>query len=194
MRFYENDGPLFNGYAAPGTRFFDSGWFSIPSPTARSTLIFTAGSDFPADGLFMPVDEMTWSVQFRGMQTDDSAGVDLYSPPVIGGSYPDYWENNGGWTLLTNSVPMDFGARMAANAGPTVNPNPPWLTNRVSGSNLILSWASDHIGWKLQIQTNGPRIGITTSWHTVTNSSTTNRWTLVMDPAHGSVFCRLIYP
>ena len=194
VRFYENDGPLFNGYAAPGTIFYDSGWFGIPGPTPRSTLFFTAESDFPSDGLFIPADEMTWSVEFRGMGAGDSVGVDLYSPPVIGGSYPDYWEKDGSWTLLTNSVPMDFGARMFASAGPVVNPNPPWLTYVVSGPNLTLSWPSDRIGWKLQVQYNPPRVGLTTSWNTITASSATNRWTLAITPTYGSVFCRLVYP
>jgi hypothetical protein len=34
---------------------------------------------------------------------------------VVGGNHPDYWENDLlGWTLLTNSAPMDFAARLEA--------------------------------------------------------------------------------
>ena len=119
VQFYRNDGAPFNGYATPDNAFFTSPWFSVGTPTARSTLIFTAGVglDFPSGGLYIPVDEMTWSVQFRGMGATDSVGVDIYSPPVVGADYPDYWQNNGGsWTLLTNTVPMNFAARMDANA------------------------------------------------------------------------------
>ena len=123
VRFYQNDGAPFNGYATPGTTpFFDSGWFSI-APTPRNTEVFTAGSDFPTDGLLIPlpstVSNMTWSVQFEGMGDGDAAGVDIYSPPVTGQDYPDYWQNDGtGWVLLTNSVPMDFAARMEAQQIP----------------------------------------------------------------------------
>jgi hypothetical protein len=114
VQFYLNDGGLYNGYATPGTSFYDSGWFAI-SPTERSTLIFTAGSDFPSGGLYIPADEMTWSVTFTGLGLTDTAGVDLYSPPGIGQDYPDYWQNDGsGWILLTNGVAMNFGARMYA--------------------------------------------------------------------------------
>src|SRR5574340_1842514 len=28
VRFYQNDGAPFNGYATPGSLFYDSGWFS----------------------------------------------------------------------------------------------------------------------------------------------------------------------
>ena len=197
VRFYQNNGPLFNGYPTPGTNFYDSGWFSI-QPTSRSIEIFTAGADFPWTGLYLPVIlNMTWSVQFQGMGATDSVGVDIYSPAVVGIDYPDYWENSGGaWILKTNSsgVHVDFAAKMEASAQPGVNPTPPWLTNTVSGSNLILSWAPDHIGWMLQVQTNAPRVGISTNWHTITESSTTNRWTLPIDPANGSVFSRLVSP
>jgi len=198
VRFYQNNGPLFNGYASPGTNFYDSGWFSITNTTPRNTEIFTAGVDFDWTGLYLPViSNMTWSVQFRGMNVTDSVGVDIYTPPVVGKDYPDYWENSGGqWILNTNNsgVHIDFAAKMEASAQPAVNPTPPWLTNVVSGSNLLLSWSSDHIGWKLQVQTNAPSVGLRANWFTITNSSTTNRWTLPIDPANGSVFSRLVYP
>jgi len=42
LRFYLNDGPTFNGYATPGTAFYDSGWIDsvITTPTNRATLNF----------------------------------------------------------------------------------------------------------------------------------------------------------
>jgi hypothetical protein len=120
VRFYENTGSLFNGYATPSaTSFYDSDWFSVGSPTARNTFVFNAGTELPDGGLLLPmpgtVSNMTWSVQFRGMGATDSVGVDLFSPPLVGSDYPDYWQNGGGhWTLLTNSVPMDFAAQLFA--------------------------------------------------------------------------------
>jgi hypothetical protein len=131
VRFYLNDGPLFNSYATPGTMFFDSGYFGgfgpINADPFRATLTFTAGAEpnWPSGGLHIPGDanEMTWSVQFRGMEGSDSVGLDIYSPPVVGAEYPDYWSNDGtGWMLLTNSVSahMDFAARMEAVPEPSV--------------------------------------------------------------------------
>ena len=114
VEFYLNDGSLFNGYAAPGTVFYDSGWFGGFGPTGgdtnRATLNFSAGSDFPLGGLWMPVvSNMTWTVQFQGMAAGDSVGLDLYSPPTVGQDYPDYWQNTGpGWTLMTNSTAGGF--------------------------------------------------------------------------------------
>ena len=117
--FYLNDGAAFNTYPTPGTVIFNSDWFGGFGPTSRSTLIFRSGSDFALAGLYLPVSSnsshMTWSVQFRGMGATDEVGVDLYSSPVVGGNYPDYWDNGSGWQLKTNVVAVDFAARMEAS-------------------------------------------------------------------------------
>ena len=197
VRFYQNNGPLFNGYRSPGTKFYDSGFFPI-APTPRSTENFIVGSDFPWTGLFLPVtSNMTWSVQFRGMNTGDTVGVDLYTPPVVGHDYPDYWLNAGGtWLLMTNNsgVHIDFGAVMQARAL-----GQPYLTNSIFKffgvfEDLELSWDSAFLGWELQGQTNAFGVGITTNWHTVPGTSVVTDWVLPIDKANGSVFCRLISP
>ena len=56
----------------------------------------------------MPVtSNMTWSVQFSGLGVTDQAGVDLFSPPVVGGEYPDYWQNDAGvWSCRLH--PFEF--------------------------------------------------------------------------------------
>jgi hypothetical protein len=202
VRFYQNDGPLFNGYHSPWSKFYDSYWFPIEA-TARSTAVFS-GPDF-CTGLYLPVvSNMTWSVQFRGMGPNDYVGVDIYTPATTGQSYPDYWQNNGSeifpiWVLLTNNAagPMDFAAKMQASTQPAaVNMEPPLLTCVHSGSSMIVSWPCDHITWKLQVQTNAYSVGITTTstWYTITNSRLVSSWTFPFDPAIGSVFCRLIAP
>jgi len=140
VRFYLNDGTLFNGYAAPGTLLYTSGPFSI-TPTARSTAIFTAGADFPVNGLFLGpgpggtlLTNVTWSVQFAGMGPTDSAGVDIFSPPVVGGEHTDYWENSGvAWSLKTNSVPVDFAAVLQAAPEPS-----PFALSILGGLGMLL--------------------------------------------------------
>ncbi len=116
VRFYENNGAPFNGYPTPGiSSLYDSGWFSVGTPTDRSTFVFTAGSDFASTGLLLPVSELTWSVQFQGLGPTDELGVDIYGPATVGLNYTDYWENNAGsWSLMTNAVSMNFAARFEA--------------------------------------------------------------------------------
>ena len=197
VRFYQNNGPLFNGYPTPGTKFYDSSWFPIEA-TSRSTENFFLGIDFAWSGLFLPVtSNMTWSVQFRGMDTGDTVGVDLYTPPVVGKDYPDYWLNAGGsWQLMTNNsgVHIDFGAVMQARAL-----GQPYLTNSIFKffgvfEDLELSWDDDFLGWKLQAQTNAFGVGITTNWHTMPETSTITLDILSINKANGSVFFRLISP
>lgn len=117
VRFYMNDGPEFNGYATPGSIFYESDWFAIPIPTGRDSIEYSIGAgDFPSGGLIMPViSNFTWTVQFRGLGVNDTVGLDVFGPPVTGSSYPDYWENAGGsWMLKTNVIAMNFAARFEA--------------------------------------------------------------------------------
>ena len=137
VQFYLNDGSTFNGYAMPGTSFWTSPWFTV-GPTPRSTFNFTAGSDnIPVGGLFLPTSEFTWTVQFSGMTAGDVVGLDLFSPPSVGQDYKDYWQNNGGWQLMTNGAvsSMDFAARIQAV------PEPSTITFSILGGLTILTLA-----------------------------------------------------
>ena len=128
VKIYLNDGLPFNGYLTPFTVLYDSGLFSVPTPTDRSTFIFAAGSDFPAGGLFLGpgpggelLTNLTFSIRFTGMDPTDTVGLDLYSPPTVGGNFSDYWEFNGGsWSLQTNLVPVNFAATFSATPEPSV--------------------------------------------------------------------------
>ncbi len=119
VRFYANDGPAFNGYPTPATVLYDSGAFSVAT-TLRATLII---EDFTADAA-VPLtqalpESFTWTVQFTGLAPDDAAGVDLFSPPVVGQAFPDFWERTDlGWILKTNAeAAVDFAARLEAASG-----------------------------------------------------------------------------
>ncbi len=65
---------------------------------------------------------------------------------------------------------------------------------QVTGNNLTLNWPADHIGWRLQAQTNDVTRGLGTNWVDVANSTTTNQMTMPIDLTDGSVFYRMIYP
>ncbi len=125
VRFYLNDGPVFNTYPTPGTVLFDSGTFGVPTSDpvlGRSTFVFEAGLllDFPVGGLFIPANTITWSVQFSGpIGFFDQVGLDIFDPPTVGSSLNDYWENNGGWQLKTNVVNMNFASVFQATPEPS---------------------------------------------------------------------------
>jgi autotransporter-associated beta strand protein len=75
-----------------------------------------------------------------------------------------------------------------------VNTTPGNLSVAVVGNALQLSWPADQTGWRLEVQTNNLAVGLSPNWFPVPVSSATNHFTLPIDPAHGSVFFRLIYP
>jgi autotransporter-associated beta strand protein len=67
----------------------------------------------------------------------------------------------------------------------------------VSGTNLTLSWPSDHTGWRVLIQTNHLANGIssnTNDWGAITNSQQTNQIVLPINPSLPGEFYKLIYP
>jgi hypothetical protein len=61
----------------------------------------------------------------------------------------------------------------------------------VSGANnLTLSWAADHTGWRLEVQTNS----LGNAWTTWPGSSATNQVIIPIDPNNAAMFFLLVYP
>jgi polygalacturonase len=88
----------------------------------------------------------------------------------------------------------ESGNSVQASAAPLPSNVSTNLSFQPSGNQLQLWWPADHMGWRLQIQTNGLDEGLGSSWITVPNSTNTTAATILIDPSNGSVFLRLIYP
>ncbi len=86
----------------------------------------------------------------------------------------------------TNSLP--------GSAIPLPSNQPANLAMQVVGGQLQLSWPQDHLGWRLQIQTNDLSGGLSTNWVTVPNSTNVMATDIDISPTNGSVFLRLVYP
>jgi hypothetical protein len=107
-------------------------------------------------------------------------------------------------SAVSNSVPYFYVVSSIGSGGESTNnspqvvatPNPSLvpatLLGQASGTGLLFSWPADHIGWQLQMQTNGNGLG--TNWVTVPGSRQTNQLSVPLDPANPSVFLRLAYP
>jgi polygalacturonase len=76
-------------------------------------------------------------------------------------------------------------------ASPLPSNQPANIAMQVNGSTLQLTWPQDHLGWRLQVQTNSPS---DSNWVDVPNSIALNSTDLTLDPANGNVFFRLVYP
>jgi autotransporter-associated beta strand protein len=92
-----------------------------------------------------------------------------------------------GWT---NKVAIDGTIAVIT----TVSTTPFSLTTLVTGNQLVLSWPTDHTGWRLQVQTNSLSTGLNTNWVDVAGATTVSSVTNTIDSANGSVFYRMIYP
>jgi autotransporter-associated beta strand protein len=138
----------------------------------------------------------TLTVTNAGPVLTNGATFTLFSKPVSGfanitlptaglGTY--VWTTN---LAVNGSITLVSGGVVPY----TVNQTSTNIVTTVTNGTLTLTWPADHIGWRLQVQTNPLTVGFYTNWYTVTGSSTTDSVNAVMNPAIGSVFYRLVYP
>jgi hypothetical protein len=92
--------------------------------------------------------------------------------------------------IWQNDLAVDGSIRVA----PVVATTPVELTMQFQAGGLKLNWPASHTGWRLQVQTNGPGMGLSGSWLDVPGAKQTNELILPIDTFVGSGFYRLIYP
>lgn len=118
VRFYYNNGSITNGFASPGGKFWDSGWFNntiglpgtngypvIGGGSYHSVDYSAAGGDFSSLLVNLP-GTFTFTITFTNL-----GGLNIVDLPLANNisnslayGYGDYWLNNGGvWTLMTNA-------------------------------------------------------------------------------------------
>ncbi|HEU0039069.1 MAG TPA: autotransporter-associated beta strand repeat-containing protein, partial [Verrucomicrobiae bacterium] len=116
----------------------------------------------------------------------------LFSANGYSGAFAAFTPDSPGQGLAwnTNTLSSDGTLRVSS----VVSSAPVTIINTSSGSLLTLSWPADHIGWRLQAQTNSISVGLGPNWLDVPNSIATNQMTFTLDPTAGGVFYRLIYP
>lgn len=117
----------------------------------------------------------------------------------------------GSYTLFTytgtlsgavalGSAPTNFNYAFDTNTAGEVNltvtePGPSLtpvkMVFQTVGTNLELSWPTDHIGWQLEVQSNEVNGG---NWTILSGSGSTNEFLFPINPNSGNVFLRLVYP
>jgi hypothetical protein len=73
----------------------------------------------------------------------------------------------------------------------------PSLTNRLSNATLNLSWGLDRLGYRLLMQTNNLKLGVSSianDWATVSGSTATNAMSITIVPTNLDEYYRLVYP
>jgi hypothetical protein len=149
------------------------------------------------------------SVNLKWNSVNGATAYNLKRGTTNGGSYPTVFSGlaatNYADASITNAVNYFYivtaaGAggestnSLQANAVPLPSNQPTNISMQVVGNQLQLAWPQDHLGWRLQIQTNDLSRGISTNWAAVANSTNVMATNIVISPTNGTVFLRLVYP
>jgi hypothetical protein len=88
----------------------------------------------------------------------------------------------------------ESGDSLPVSATPLPSIAPVVMSSQLSGHQLQMTWPQDHLGWRLQIQTNSLNRGLDANWVDWPGSTNVSSTNMVIDPANGAVFLRLVYP
>ncbi|SPE52660.1 hypothetical protein SBV1_1570030 [Verrucomicrobia bacterium] len=115
-------------------------------------------------------------------------------PLILGADFPGAVEYFNGTIRDARVYGRALSSSEIQALASSVNTRPTNIVFSVSGDQLTLSWPADHIGWTLQVQTNGFSGGTGPNWAEVSGSATTNRMVLPINPAGSAAFYQLAYP
>lgn len=114
----------------------------------------------------------------------------LFQAGSVSGNFATVADNSGtSWSFNPAT-----GIATVTALAPTVNTNAVNINAVVGGGGLQLSWPPDHLGWRLEVQTNAISVGLSTNWFTWPGSAAVTNVTVPFNPANPSVFLRLVYP
>jgi autotransporter-associated beta strand protein len=136
------------------------------------------------------------TITFSGTLTVVNTGGTLAS----GQGFPLFSANSYAGNFSATNLPALSGGLQwnwdpttgILSVGQSVATTPVSITSTVNGSNLQLSWPADHIGWRLEVQTNSAGLG--NSWSNWTGANSTNFISVPINRANPSVFFRLANP
>jgi len=122
---------------------------------------------------------------YLGEAIADGAGtikVYLDDDPAARVGLANAWANRT-WYDGVGSAALTPGSLAATN-----------INHSFNGSTLLLSWPNDHLGWRLEAQTNSLAVGLSQNWVTVPGSTVTNQFQVPVDASSGIVLYRLAFP
>lgn len=133
IRFYDKVANL------PGPVLYDSGAFNIPAGIIGTHTLTNLSVSVP--------DTFIWTIEFGGIDLNESAGLQVYSPPTVGSSDDTYWGSVfGSWEErnLPGGGPANFYARVTATTASV--PEPSTLFLLASGLVGLRLWGKRMFG------------------------------------------------
>ena len=196
-----------------GTATVASGATLSPGDHGIGTLTFNSGLT-TSGNLFIEVNkalsQTNDSVVVTGILTNTGSGTvsvtnlnsgaklvagdkfTLFNQPLLNGNALTVTGGGTGVNWI-NNLAVDGSISVQSVSAP-VNTNTFTLGATLVGNNLVFSWPSDHLGWKLQAQTNSLSVGVSNNWVTLSNTATVTNYTVPVNLANPCVFFRMVYP
>jgi hypothetical protein len=191
-----------NGTIAPGSS-------SLGALTVNNNVVFGAGTN---NGVFrVNLDNSTYdqlvvngNLNYGGTLnlTITNVGISMFTPATVLPLFPATSYTAGGTVRISPAVPapgMAWDTSKLSVDGTlrvksVVNTASPAVSSTISAGNLTISWPADHVGWRLQVQTNQSGGLKANAWVDVPNSGSASSFTIPMARTNSAVFYRLVYP
>lgn len=165
---------------------------SPPAPAAPTNLTATAANL----AIVLNWYAVPGATNYNIARSNSASGTFATIASTPGTNYTDYAVSNGvEYYYQVSAVNSGGESTNSATAGATPLPaTPPQLILQNNGGQIQLSWPSNYLGWRLEIQTNALNQGLGTNWFAIPGSQVKDQITLPLVVTNGSVFLRLIYP
>jgi hypothetical protein len=179
----------------------DLDFFSVSSGGGAATIKVTPWERGANVHLLLALYDSAGTLLTNREVADTSSGVQAVTiqRTLAAGNYYIKVEGTNSGNALTTGY-SDYGSMgnytltMTLPAPAAVVMNPTNIVLTVVGNSLQLTWPTDHIGWRLEAQTNAPGQSLGATWFNVAGATTTNRVFVPLNKAHGGVYFRLAYP
>jgi hypothetical protein len=126
--------------------------------------------------------------QFGGLAAGTTFLTNSFDALAIG------WRETGSQATAIDLNGIKVNSTLTVTATNDVSLVSTNLNYEVAGNQLQLSWPADHLGWRLQIQTNNLSTGISTNWADVPGSAGVISTSIPINLSAPGVFLRLVYP
>jgi hypothetical protein len=103
VRLYNNLTPYDDFRKSPTTLLYESDWISITPGTATRQI-----DDL---NVLLPLDNVTFTVEFKGLLATEQAGLLFYDPPTEGYSFNEFWIRTASGAWRTINYPSTPGLR-----------------------------------------------------------------------------------
>ena len=175
-----------------GNSYFNlNGWQPTVIPTitsqpASETVNLGDTATFTVAATGLPYPAYQWLRDGASLTGETNASLSL--PGVQSGDAATYS------VIVSNHAGSVTSSNALLSVVVPVNTTPTNIVAGVVGNSLQLSWPVDHLGWRLQYQTNAMSSGLGNNWMDWPGSTNVIQTNIVVNPSPGATYFRLVYP